>query len=455
MPSRVQSKHPPLRHWIGAAYLSAYLSVLLGSSYTFSQSSVQCCNSLTPELPPATAYGATISRNNDPRNNYRPHVPMPIDAPLPADVLWQKLSIEELRLGPYSAGLVPDLQGLGAALFQSGDYRNAIEVYGKAIHVLRVNEGLNTVLQTGLVEQMIEAQIALGNFVAADRKQAYLYRILRSALPASSSEMLAATEQYADWNRTAYIAHLDRDRYPRIVDLMDLYDDGAGKVAEEQGPLSRMKLPYLKGKLKAQYLLSIYPGESEEGLQVSMQQNKEVDLPDLKRLRFKRFQDGNYRYGKQTIIEMRDILVNDPQTNPQELADVQLALADWYQWHHFYAEALQTYREAWDMMVGETGGANWLQTAFGEPLELPQQIVFYPGRISIQAKSTAQVTVQFEVNRLGEAKDIEVVYPSAEEHQPAVTRAYKYLRDMRFRPRFVNGKAVTTQALERNYTIHY
>ena len=107
------------------------------------------------------------------------------------------------------------------------------------------------------------------------------------------------------------------------------------------------------------------------------------------------------------------------------------------------------------MMAGETGGASWLQTAFGEPLELPQQIVFYPGRISVQTKNTAQVTVQFEVNRLGEAKDIEVVYPSAEEHQPAVTRAYKYLRDMRFRPRFVNGKAVTTRALERNYTIHY
>ena len=380
---------------------------------------------------------------------------MPIDAAFPADVLWQKLSVEELRLGPYSAALVPDLQGLGAALFQSGDYRKAIEVYGKAIHLLRVNEGLNTVLQTSLVEQVIEAQIELGNFVAADKKQAYLFRIRRSALPASGADMLAATEQYADWHRSAYIAQLDRDRYPRIVDLIDLYDDGAGKVAEEQGPLSRNKLPYLEGKLKAHYLLSNYPGESEEGLQVSMQQNKEVDLPDLKRLRFKRFQDGNYRYGKQTIIEMRDILDNDPQTNLKELADVQLALADWYQWHHLYAEALQTYREAWDMMAGETGGASWLQTAFGEPLELPQQIVFYPGRISVQTKNTAQVTVQFEVNRLGEAKDIEVVYPSAEEHQPAVTRAYKYLRDMRFRPRFVNGKAVTTRALERNYTIHY
>lgn len=67
---------------------------------------------------------------------------------------------------------------------------------------------------------------------------------------------------------------------------------------------------------------------------------------------------------------------------------MQLALADWYQWHHFYAEALQKYREAWGMMAGGT-------------------------------------------------------------------HAYKYLHDMRFRPRFVNGKAVTTQALERNYTIHY
>ena len=33
--------------------------------------------------------------------------------------------------------------------------------------------------------------------------------------------------------------------------------------------------------------------------------------------------------------------------------------------------------------------------------------------------------------------------------------AYKYLRDMRFRPRLVDGEAVTARELQRTYTIHY
>ncbi|MEM1155057.1 MAG: hypothetical protein AAGI44_13035 [Pseudomonadota bacterium] len=451
LPATLQVTRLPPRPWLGAICFYGWLL----SVEALAQSSVQCCKSLLPEVPPATAYGATIYRDDDARGEHQPYQPILFDATLPAEKLSNKISSEELQQGAYSAGLIPDLQELGAAHFQTGRYRDAIAAYAKAIHLLRVNEGLNTISQAGLVEQVIEAHLQMGDTVAADKQQSYLFRIRQRAYPSGSAEMLVATQQFADWQRAAYISELDRYKYPRIVDLFDLYDKGVNDIASEKGGLSRDILPYLQGKLKVHYLLSNYSGEREDGMRISINQNDDIDLPSLKKLRFKRFHDGNYRYGKQTIQKMRDILTNDPETRPGDLATAQLALADWYQWHHHYAEALQAYKVAWEMMSVSPRDQDLLVSSFAEPLELPEEVVFHPGRMAVRRSNVAEVTIRFGVSRLGEAKDIQVVSPSSEENQPAVTRAHKYLRDMRFRPRLVDGEAVESVALERSYTIHY
>ncbi len=431
------------------------LVALLGCAVAHGAGSVQCCSSVAPVFPPATPYGTTMYREDDPRNSYKPYQPVPIDASAPAKDMLERLENRELQLGPYSAELVPALRGLGAALFQEQKFNDAITAYGRAIYLLRVNEGLDTFLQTGLIEQVIEAQIKVGNYIAADSQQEYLFRIRQATLAANDPEMLVSVEQYADWHRAAYLGELDRYRYPRIVQLVDLYTGMIEAVAKEKGEFNRDILPYLQGKLKTEYLLSIYPGEREVGLQAQARQKDEIDLPDLTKMRFAKFRDGNYRYGLQTIQQMRAIIENDPESKLRELADVQVALGDWYQWHRRYAQAVNTYGGAWEMMAGQADGADWLQVTFGDPLELPSQIVFQPGRMPLRMTYAVQVTALFTVSRHGEAKGIKILSPQREENQPAVTRGYKYLRDMRFRPRLLDGEIVAAKDLERIYNIRY
>lgn len=435
--------------WIGT------LVGLLGCAAAQAASSVECCTSIAPEFPAATPYGATMSRRDDPRSHYQTYRPPPIDATAPAEELTLWVSVLELQGGPYSAALVPRLRGLGAALFAEEQLPDAISAYGRAIHLLRVNEGLQTFSQTELLEQVIEAQLQVGNYLAADDQHEYLFRIQRANLAAGDPQMLAAVERYADWLRAAYLGELDRDRYPRIVQLMDLYSDTIEGIAEEEGELSLKMLPYLRGKLRTQYLLSNYTGETEVGLQVSLMQNNEVDLPDLTKMRFVQFRDANYRYGQETIVKMLAILGSDPETTPQEIAEVELALADWYQWHRRYAQAIPAYGVAWQIMAGQPDGASWLQDTFDDPLELPPQIVFQPGRLPLRLTNAAQVKARFVVSTHGEAKGIEITSPTSEENQPAVTRGYKYLRDLRFRPRLVEGEVVAAEDVERTYSIIY
>jgi hypothetical protein len=446
-----QFKSATLANWIGGAAISA----CLGCAVAYGESSVQCCNSVAPEFPAATPYGSTMSRNDDPRNKYQRYTPMPIDAAAPAADMYLMVSMRELRRGPYALELVPELRGLGAALFQEEEFHDAIAAYRRAIHLLRINEGLETSSQAGMVEQVIEAQLAVGDFIAADGQQEYLFRIRRATMSPLDPDMLTSVEQYADWHRGAYLGQLDRYRYPRIVNLIDLYDEMIGAVASEQGEFDRKLLPYLQGKLRTEYLLSIYPGEKEEGLQIEAGQKDDVDLPDLTKMRFYKFRVENYRRGHQTIQRMLDILGKDPETEPRELADVLLAQADWFQWHRHYAQAIRVYGIVWKLMEEQPGGADWLQASFESPLELPSQIVFQPGRMPLRMNNSAQVTARFAVSRHGEAEDIDILSPQRDDNQPAVTRGYKYLRDMRFRPRLINGEVVAAKDLERTYNIRY
>ena len=87
---------------------------------------------------------------------------------------------------------MPELRDLGAAYFADGEYGEAIDSFGRAIHLLRVNEGLYTHEQTGMVEQIIEAHLQVGNFIAADDQHEYLYRVRKANLSPADPEMIAA-----------------------------------------------------------------------------------------------------------------------------------------------------------------------------------------------------------------------------------------------------------------------
>ena len=88
------------------------------------------------------------------------------------------------------------------ALRAAGRHRDALRGYRRAIHLTRINEGLDTPVQIGLLERVLESQLALGLREAADGTQENLYR-LRLRHAAGPAERLAAA--YSDWKRERYL----------------------------------------------------------------------------------------------------------------------------------------------------------------------------------------------------------------------------------------------------------
>ena len=168
-----------------AVRLSLALLLVHAGAPGFTLAAAECCQSIAPRFPPATAYGATMFRPDDLRNDYSPHVPLPLQVPNWVAELQQQPDITRFHFGPYSTALVPEIVAAGALHLEEGNYARAEAAYSRAVHLLRVNWGLATPLQIPLIEQQIEALLGQGKLLEADKKQDYLFRLYRENMAAA------------------------------------------------------------------------------------------------------------------------------------------------------------------------------------------------------------------------------------------------------------------------------
>lgn len=399
---------------------------------------------------PATPYGASLYRNGDAGSAYRPYRPVLPDAVRTIPALQQLLVAQESRSGPYAPELLSTLGELGAAHFGGGDYRSAGLVWGRAIHLTRINEGLDSPTQIPLLQQAAEASLATGRLIDVDTQQRQVYRLAREHHEPAEAAMQEAAARYADWLRSAYLAGIDRERYPRLVALFDLFDELSGAISAIQGPESRAHLPYLRGRLVAAYLLSIYPGETVGSLGEVAANTGEGKLDLIRFLELKR---DAFREGERTARRIQAILSADAQSSPRERADATLTLADWYQWHRRYALSLPLYREAW-ALAGEED-STWRETVFGEPVELPPGVVFQPGSLRSAEDVDTVLALRLDVSRQGRVESIAWAGGTAPPEPVLESRVRALFSELRMRPRFASGEAVETRGLERQYHMRH
>jgi hypothetical protein len=417
----------------------------------------ECCSSITPQASAPTYYGASMFREDDPRAAAKFLIAEPLDPPASSKVLLETLEDQELEEGPMSPGLATTLGYLGAAYLAEDRINLAIRAFSRGIHLARVNGGLNTPTQISMLEQLIATHVRRGDYAAADKQQAYLYRIKsRGQQHAGNDELREATLRYADWMRGVYLGDIDYQRFPRLVGISDLYDQAIDDVITAQGDKSLELLPYLQGKIELSYLVSVYPGEQETGFRAGMGQMAGFDVASEAQLRFWRLQEHNFRYGLQALAHKEKVVTAQPNATADDRASARLAIADWHQWHRRYAPAVRIYKETWAMRTAEGGAEAWLTKTFEEPLELPVETVFNPGAVPLGTTNLAEVDIDFAVSRHGEAVDISIATDATGENaKSAINRGYRYLRSVRFRPRLEEGRVVAASDMHRTYKIRY
>ena len=365
------------------------------------------------------------------------------------DGLYERQIAEfESQEGPYANTLAEPLLGLGRILASRGDYEQAVELYRRALHIQRLNEGLYSELQAPTVRALLDSIRDMGDLKELDHRYDYFFRLYGSGRPPYTEIRKRSALEYLRWQREALRLNIDARDSKRLLRAYGLNEtllesrgiDGYGS-GEELWQLT-------VGQIRNLYLIvsrvtpAVVISRNGSLLQAMSAREGEIDF-DQRQLE---------AILRNALARGTAILEQFISLESQGQARGMLELADWHQWNGSYRVARKYYTNVVNMLVN-SGEEELLKTWFDEPVELPDNGAFWQPEKIEEDKMRVFATATYDVTARGRAKNILVTTQRKEDKNRAI-KLKRELRKTRFRPRYHNGEAVPSSTLQREYELY-
>lgn len=361
----------------------------------------------------------------------------------------QQLLEMEQQGGPYAAALAEPLAALARLQEQQGDIPQSRRLYERALHLVRVNEGLYSERQIPILRQLLGSYRQSGDMQALDTRYDYYFRLYGAGQPPYTDLRLGATLEYLRWQREALLLELDPEQSGRLLSLYNLNQKVLDAVASEDSAPYPLYRRLILSQLSNLYLLQhIYRPELQSGNDVPQHFNAGAWEPkETNEYRLELLQRGAVTRGRDLLDEL---IARTPAGDRVELALNYLELGDWNQWNDKRSEADAAYRRVIGLLAEADEAAlsgQWLDT----PRELPDNGVF---RLPQTADDPREAVVQasFDVSAEGRARNIEARAEN-EDDDKKTGRFRRELADVRFRPAYREGKPGVVQGVSRRYEL--
>lgn len=358
----------------------------------------------------------------------------------------QLLEMEQ-QGGPYAAALAEPLTALARLQEQQGDTLQSRRLYERALHLVRVNEGLYSERQVPILRQLFGSYRQTGEMQDLDARYNYYFRLYGAGQPPYTDLRLGATLEYLRWQREALLLELDPEPSGRLLSLYNLNQQVLDAAATQEGipyPLyRRLVLSQLCNLYLVQHL---YRPELQSSNEVPQHLTAGAWEPrEANEYRLDMLQRGAVSRGRELLDEL---IGRTPANEPLELALNYLELGDWNQWNDKRSDADAAYRRVIGLLAETdepTLSGQWL----GTPRELPANGVFELPQAAGDAQAVV-VEAGFDVSVEGRARNIETRVEK-EDDEGRARRLRRELADMRFRPAYLEGEPGAVQGLSRRY----
>lgn len=417
------------------------------------------CSLASGAVAAGRPYGDDFVRYGHARSDTAPAlsggiVPAEVAPARGGDAYMRQVEALESAFGPYADGLDEPLSDLGRHYLSRGETDKALEVFTRAMHVVRVNDGLYSERQLPLLRATLDTYRLGGDFEALDERYDYYYNMFGAGEPPYTEPRLRASLAYLRWQREALRLGVGKQSGRRLLTLLRHNDDLIEEVGRDRTLALHWQIDLALSQVKNYYLLQELVEEPQpEQLYTSRHMNPGAEfgrptqhnplMDDLMRRR------GNVvGLGADTL---EDVLLELPQgADPELRARLLLALADWHQWHGDFRDAERYYVRTVSTL-SEAGRQDLLDQWLGEPVELPDNGVFFQPRFGESVPEENAVAVRYSVSASGRVRDAQLVQ-EAEVEQPAdAQRILRRLRGTVFRPRWADGYAEPSAGLSRRY----
>ncbi|WOJ93877.1 hypothetical protein R0135_01595 [Congregibacter variabilis] len=359
----------------------------------------------------------------------------------------ERLTQQEFRDGPYAVGLAETLDELARAQEAVGAREDARHSRDRALHLIRVNDGLYSTAQRPILRAILDSLRRDGDFAALDERYDYFFRLYGSGRPPWDGLRWSAVMEYLRWQREALRRGLDSDPMPRLLRLHGLHEDLLASLVLQVDDLDFRRLADATfSQLKTLYLIEdmIRPqpqpllGKQRNGFYRS-QDPRDFNLQQERLESLQRMVRGT---GRGLIEELLAVI---PPQESKARAEAVLALADWLQWHGATREARGFYEDLWTELRTE-GLHELAQRWFSQPVALPDNGVFFERGLE---EGEGPMAVRLSVRENGRASADTA--PLAPRWQRSAIQLQRYIAATRFRPVIKNGQVSAAENIPVSY----
>jgi hypothetical protein len=361
----------------------------------------------------------------------------------------------EVTTGPYSAQLSEPLMALGRSYSEAGDYDLARSHFRRALHIVRVNDGLYSAVQAPILRELLNTFRLTADAQALDDRYDYLFQLYGSGQRPFTEVRLRASLEYLRWQREALRLGLEGDDKRRLLKLLEINESLLAEVNSDPSVSFSMRRSLVLSQLRNFYLLQdrVRPRTTEVGL---VQYSPFAGLPgesgpgdkSFNQTRLETYQRRALRAGEELLQTLQPTA--DLQ-GVEEGARIRLEMADWYQWNGADGRAQKTYVAVADQLV-RAGRDDLLNLWLGQPRELPDNGTFWQPPSPLDEQQRVVISARFKVSARGQAAAVETRAHKPEDEGEARWLA-RYLTTVRFRPRYLTGQAESVEEVAFDYEV--
>jgi len=364
----------------------------------------------------------------------------------------QQLEDMALRDGPYSNGLTDPLAGVAQIYKQRGQYDDAIESYRRALHVIRVNDGLRSERQLPLLKDLIAIYRIVGDGEALDDAYHYYFNIHGNGYPPYTEASIAASLEYMAWQREAFGVKIGGKAQSRAR-AVQAYLRNA-QIVEEMTAQPSLNIDWYEQIVMSQIanLYMVMGEDLEEHVSVGMPSGamygSELRSEAYVRDRISVIQQSGEKIGRTLIQSLID---RKQEAAATKRAALYLELGDWNQWNGSLRRANEAYTIVETLLLAE-GEDELLATWLAEPMELPDERALWRSAAGLSRERHPVMTARYDVSERGDVRNVYISLSDESADWPA-NRLKRLLRETHFRPRFVGGQPLSATNVERDYQV--
>jgi len=390
----------------------------------------------------------------------------------------QIIEIENTH-GVYDSQLTEPLIGLGMALKSQGEHASAIAPLNRAVHLARIADGLHSLRQVPIIEQMVDSLTESGDWQQATDKQLYLFKILKRNYLDNDIRLLEPVRRLSQWHTMAVAEDVADREFLHVLQARALAQREVVIIEKNYGAKSPELDQALFNIALANFQLAV--------LQSSAEQSSFDNFDSAGASTFGVGREGNqppalsfnpFGAGKKVLVRRVELFDSNAKDNIGKKAKALAELGDWYLIFKKPESAMKTYllaeqlgqavpvssvdSESQSSVVSSGGAGQEPSAAESTAIDAnekakpslfaqPRQLAFSLSRGSRELAKDKQlgfVQAQIDVTPSGRARDVVILdsNPPDAKHS-RIRESIRSIKATRYRPRIVDGAPFLTKGL--------